>query len=164
MIVVSNTSPLTNLAAIGLFDLLHKLYDHVDIPVGVWEELNAYEKHWPGRKEVVTAEWISKRDVKNLDLVSALRADLDRGEAEAITLALELQADLVLLDEKEGRRMASRLGLQVTGVVGILIVAKEQGYLGQVRPWLDALRNLAGFYLSDAVYTMALRMSGEDQA
>jgi predicted nucleic acid-binding protein len=127
MIVVSDTSPLTNLAAIGQFDLLHQLYGQVHIPEGVWHELSAEGKRWPGRDEVAAAGWVERRTVLNESLVMALRRDLDRGEAETIALALELQAELVLLDEREGRRAAQRLGLQVVGVVGILLEAKTKG-------------------------------------
>ena len=65
MIVVSNTSPLTNLAAIGQFDLLHRLYSQVHIAEGVWEELNAGGRRWPGRDEVAAADWIERRPVQN---------------------------------------------------------------------------------------------------
>jgi predicted nucleic acid-binding protein len=116
MIVVSNTSPLTNLAAIGQFDLLQSLYTQVHIAEGVWDELNASGKKWPGCHEVMEAtSWISRLTVKNQDLVTTLRQDLDRGEAESIALGLELDADFILLDEKEGRRMAKRLGLKRVG-------------------------------------------------
>ncbi len=161
MIVVSNTSPLTNLAAIGQFDLLRCLYGQVHIAVGVWDELNAGDKHWPGRDEVATANWIQQHTVQNQALVTALRRDLDRGEAESVALALELGADLVLLDEKEGRHAAQRLGLRVVGVVGILLEAKAKGLIAQVCPYLDALRQSAGFYLSERLYQSALEVAGE---
>jgi predicted nucleic acid-binding protein len=106
MRVVSNTSPLTNLAAIGQFDLLHELYVEVHIADGVWQELNAREQRWPGRDEVAAANWIERHTVQNQALVTALRRDLDSGEAETIALALELSAGLVLLDEQEGRHAA----------------------------------------------------------
>jgi predicted nucleic acid-binding protein len=110
MIVASNTSPLTNLAAIGQFDLLRRLCGQVHIAQGVWEELNAQGKQWPGRDQVAQADWIWRHTVQNQDLVTALQRDLDRGEAETIALALEMDADLVLLDEKEGRHTAQRFG------------------------------------------------------
>ena len=78
MIVASNTSPLTNLAAIGQFDLLHQLYDSLHIPHGVWTELNSGDRRWPGRAEVAEASWIERHAVKNQALVVALRRDLDR--------------------------------------------------------------------------------------
>ena len=108
MIVVSNTSPLTNLAAIGQFGLLPRLYPELHIAHGVWEELNAKGRRWPGSEQVAKADWIEQHAVCNQDLVVALRRDLDRGEAETIALALELGADLVLLDEKEGRHSYNR--------------------------------------------------------
>ncbi len=99
MIIVSNTSPLTNLAAIGEFDLLESLYGHLHIAQGVWDELNAKGQRWPGRDEVATADWIEKHTIENRTLVTALRRDLDLGEAESIALALEIGADFVVLDE-----------------------------------------------------------------
>ncbi len=161
MIVVSNTSPLTNLAAIGQFELLRQLYDSVHIPVGVWEELNAQEKRWPGADAVDASEWIDRHVVRDQILVTALRRDLGRGEAEAIALATELGAELILLDEKEGRHAAQRLGLRAIGVVGILIDAKARGAVVSVRPLLDALRRVAGFYLSDTLYDSVLEIAHE---
>ena len=90
-----------------------------------------------------------------------LRRDLDRGEAETIALALQLDADLVLLDESEGRHAAQRLGLRVVGVVGILLEAKARGALESVRPHLDALRQEAGFYLDVSLIQHALALANE---
>ena len=162
MIVVCNTSPLTNLAAIGQFDLLHQLYEEVHIAQGVWIELNAGGRHWPGRNEVAGANWIKHHPVQNQALVTTLERDLDLGEAETIAMALELGADLVLLDEKEGRHAARRLELHVLGVVGVLLEAKSNGRIGAVRPHLDGLRQTAGFYLSTSVYRLALSLAGEE--
>jgi predicted nucleic acid-binding protein len=161
MIVVSNTSPLTNLAAIGLFDLLQYLYAEIHIADGVWNELNAQGKRWPGADNVATATWVRRHSVRNIALVKALQRDLDQGEAESIVLALELNATLLLLDEKEGRHIAERLGLRVLGVVGVLLEAKTKGAINHIRPYLDALRQTAGFLLSDSVYELALALANE---
>ena len=161
MIVVSNTSPLTNLAAIGQFDLLHQLYSDVHIAESVWEELNAGGQSWPGRDQVAAADWVRRRTVRDRALVTALQRDLDRGESESIALALELNANLILLDEREGRRAAQRQGLRVIGVLGVLLEAKTKGLLPKIRPHLDALRQTAGFYLSDTVYDHALNLAKE---
>lgn len=162
MIVVSNTSPLTNLAAIGQFDLLRQLYAEIHVAGAVWDELNAEGVHWPGRDEVAEAGWVECHPVGDQALVTALRNDLDRGEAESIALALALDADLVLLDEREGRHRAQRMRLRVTGVVGILLEAKAAGSIDQIRPLLDDLRQIAGFRLSEPVYQYALQLAGED--
>ncbi len=164
MIVVSNTSPLTNLAAIGQFDLLHQLYGQVHIAEGVWQELRARGQHWPGRDEVAVADWIERHSVQNRTLVTALRRDLHKGEAETIALALELGAALVLLDEREGRHAAQRLELRVAGVVGVLLDAKSHSAVNVIRPHLDALRQKAGFYLAEGVYHSALVLAGESES
>ena len=124
-------------------------------------ELNAYDKIWPGRNEVETAPWIKRKPVRDRALVTTLRRDLDLGEAESIALALDLQADLLLLDEMEGRHAAQRLGLRVLGVVGILLQAKSNSEIEQARPYLEALRQTAGFYLSDSLLQAALEQAGE---
>lgn len=161
MIVVSNTSPLTNLAAIGQFDLLRQLFGMLHIPIAVQRELSARGVDWPGAQEVATADWIQIHQVGNQTLTKALQLSLDAGETEAIGLALELQADLILLDEQDGRRAAQYLGLQTMGVVGLLVRAKQQGFLAQVQPQLDALRQQSGFYLSQSLYDHGLRLADE---
>ena len=161
MIIVSNTSPLTNLAAVGHFHLLQQLYQQVHIADAVWAELNAQGQIWPGRNEVAAAAWVTQHSVNNPNLITLLQHDLDRGEAETIALALKLNADLVLIDEKAGRQLARHLGLHVGGVLGILIEAKVKGYLPRVRPALDALRNAANFYVSNKLYKHILQIAGE---
>ena len=164
MIIVSNTSPLTNLAAIGQFFLLGSLYPGLLIAEGVWDELNAGGRYWPGRNEVVAADWIERRTVQNQPLVNALRRDLDRGESETIALAVEIGADFVLLDEKEGRNAAAHFGLRPIGIIGVLLEAKKKGLTKELRPHLDALRNEAGFYLSERLYRYAFALAGESVA
>lgn len=160
-LVVSDTSPLTNLAAIGQFSLLQKLYGSLLIAEAVWDELNAEGRHWPGRNEVATSPWIQRQTPKNRPLVMALRQDLDVGEAESIVLALESKASLVLMDERDGRHAAMRLGLKPVGVIGILLTAKTRAYIPAIKPLLDALRQRAGFYIADSLYNEVLRLAHE---
>lgn len=162
MIVVSNTSPLTNLAAIGRFELLHQLFGEVHIADGVWGELNSGGRPHPGSQEAAEAEWVRRHTVEGRDLVTALRRDLDQGESETITLALEIGGDLVLMDEREGAHHAARHGLRTVGVVGLLIEAKAKGYIESIHPELLALRQRAGFYLSESVFRRALEVAGEE--
>jgi hypothetical protein len=162
LIVVSNTSPLTNLAAIGQFDLLRSLFGHVSIPEAVVDELAYGDVAWPGLTEVQAASWVEVRAISGRQLVDALRLDLDRGEAETIVLGLELGADLVLLDELAGRHAAQHLGLRVMGVAGLLLRAKALGMVQTIRPLVDRLRGQAGFYLSQSVYEQILAQAGED--
>ena len=162
MIVVSNTSPLTNLAAIDHFGLFQKLFGEIQIAEGVWRELNAGGRRHPGSREVDRAPWVRRHTVGNQTLVTALRRDLDLGEAETLVLSLELRANLVLVDEQEGRHAAYRLGLRPLGVLGVLLQAKRQGEIKEVRPLVDALRFQAGFYLSESLFRQVLARAGEN--
>ena len=127
----------------------------------VWKELNAQGQVWPGQREVASNQWVQQHTVKNRGLVTALSLDLDPGEAETIALALELNADLVLLDEKSGRAHARRFDLTVVGVIGILLEAKSKQLIPTVKVELDNLRQKAGFYISAKLYQHALSLAGE---
>lgn len=161
MIVVSNTSPITNLAAIGRLELLERLYGEIQVPDAVIAELHAQGQVWPGTREVDAAAWIRPRTVANGLLVQALSRGLGAGESEAIALALELEADLVILDDSDGRKVAAGFGLQVVGVVGVLLEAKAAGAFPILEPILRALKTEAGFFLSGRLEESALRLAGE---
>jgi predicted nucleic acid-binding protein len=154
--IVSNASPLINLARIRSLDLLHQLYGKLLIPKAVWKEIVVEGAGQPGAEEVKSAEWITVQAVANHSLVLALRQELDAGEAETIVLALEQKADILLMDERLGRETARHLGLRYTGLIGVLIEAKRKGLLNAIKPQLDALRNDAGFRMSDTLYTRVL--------
>lgn len=160
MKVVSNTSPLTNLAAIGQFRLLKSFFGEIHIAKGVWDELNSGGLARPGSRETEAADWVQIHRVADQPLVRALRRDLDRGESETIALAIELEADLVLIDEREGRHAAHRLGLTPLGVLGLLLRGKQLDLLGQVAPHLAALRQ-NGFYISESLYQRVLTAARE---
>lgn len=97
------------------------------------------------------------KPVANRQLVQALQQELDHGESEAIALAVEENADLLLMDERIGRESARHLGLRHTGLIGILIEAKSKRAISGIRPLLDALRDIAGFRLSEELYEWVLQ-------
>jgi uncharacterized protein len=161
VIIVSDTSPINNLAAINQLHLLHQLYGTVLIPEAVFRELTDPSFPVAGATEVQTLDWIQTFTVSDRTLVEALSSELDIGEAEAIALAVEIQADQVLIDERRGRLVATRLNLRYVGVLGILVEAKSQGLIAEVKPLLDALVNEAGFWIAEPLYKSVLRLVDE---
>ena len=157
MRIVSNASPLVNLARIGKLDLLCELYGKLLIPEAVWREVVVDGAGQPGADEVEGADWIERRAAKNKQLVQVLLQELDAGEAEAIALALEAGADLLLMDEHLGRETAHHLKLSPIGLVSVLIAAKHKGLISAIKPCVDALRDLAGFHIKDVLYTRVLK-------
>lgn len=163
MIVVSDSSPLISLAAVGRFDLLRQLYATISIPASVHEEVTR-AVGLAGAAELANADWISRRPIGNDFLARALDGELDRGEAEAIALAVEFRADLLLMDERRGRAVAARFGLNVVGVLGMLIEAKSKALLDKVEPILSDLHRKAGFRISSELYRRVLEVAGEAPA
>ena len=161
MIIVSDTSPINNLAEINQLHLLHQLYGTVLIPEAVFQELTDPSFPVAGATEVQTFDWIQTLTVSDRTLVEAMSNELDIGEAEAIALAVEIKADQVLIDERRGRLVATRLNLRCIGILGILVEAKSQGLIAEVKPLLDALVNEAGFWVAEPLYNSILRLVGE---
>ncbi len=151
VIIVSDSTPLVALARIGRFHLLRELFNKIDIPPAVYDEVVNAGKGRPGATEVENADWIIRRpQVKNSDLVAFLRISLDAGEAEVIALAKEIRADLVLLDDSDARHIARSVGIPFTGTIGILL----RYYQGRPSDFKDALDELLaqGFRLNKEEY------------
>jgi predicted nucleic acid-binding protein len=150
MLVASNTSPISNLAIIGRLNLLRSQFGGIWIPPAVQSELDQLA-HAVARQEIQQAlrdGWIKPKALQADKVARLLASTLDPGEAEAIALALELSADLILLDERDGRSAAERAGLRVTGVLGVLLRAKNNGPIQLIKPEVEALRSRARFFLS----------------
>jgi predicted nucleic acid-binding protein len=160
MIVVSNTSPLSNLAAIGRLELLQQIYGRILIPPAVYQEIIDSGETDPATLAIQTLDWIECKSITNQSLLQKLQINLDPGEAEAITLAVEVKAERLIIDERRGRNEAIQLGLQITGLLGILIAAKQQGFISLVQPILDDLRE-NGFWINERLYTESLQLAGE---
>mgnify|MGYP006282779847 CR=1 FL=1 len=162
MSIVSNTTPLIGLASIRRFDLLRKLFSEVHIPHAVYDEaVVAGREEGGAKREVSSASWIETSRVQDRLAVEVLLDELDRGEAETIVLARELNADWVLMDEKRGRRKLSQLGMRKLGTLGVLLKAKEVGILQRIRPDVERLRS-QGFSISQPVVDAVLKQAGEE--
>lgn len=161
MPAVSNSSPLILYGAIGRLELLRDLFGQVVIPGAVEAEVVRAGFDRPGASAVQAAEWLDRRTVADNILTQRGLLHLDRGEAEAIALALDLAGEvLLLLNDKSARQEAKRRGLALVGSVGIVVLAKRAGLVTQGRPLLDELC-AAGLYVSPAIYHQALLEAGE---
>lgn len=162
MRAVTNSSVLIALSKIGQLSVLSQRFpDGVLLPQAVWQEVVGTGAGQPGAQEVASASWLTVRKVANESLVSLLRMELDAGEAEAIALFSEEPVEAILLDEKNARRVARRMGLPVLGTVGILIWAKQTGLIPTLKEQIDALQTQGQFRLSQLVYQQALNRVGE---
>jgi uncharacterized protein len=160
VIVVSDTTPISELAKIGRLTLLREVYLRVIIPQEVYDEVMA------GPRVVVaatkSANWIEVHAVSESNKVLALHAStpLGLGECAALILAEELGAQRLLMDDRAGRREAIARGLPVTGTIGTLLVAKQQGIITSVKDVLDDLRD-HGTRISEQLYRDALAAASE---
>jgi uncharacterized protein len=161
VVVVSNTSPISNLVIVGEIALLQRIYPQIIIPIGVYTELNRLPTLQPTITSLVNVGWLKIQSPNNIQLLYTLNQTLDPGEAEAIALAVELSASRLLIDERLGRNVATNYGLKVTGILGILINAKQQGLIPVLRPIVDRLIQQAGFRVSQALYERTLLEVGE---
>ena len=161
MLVVSDTSVLLNLCRASAEGLLPGLFREVWIPPAVANEFSHLAGARPRFRGLTMPEWV--RISPAVQVLAEVRAcpDLDSGESEALSLALELHASAVLVDEAAGRRAASLLSVPAIGIAGILLRAKERGLIPGVRPLLDRLRDEAGFWLHPRFEAEVLRLADE---
>ena len=139
MIVVSNTSAVLNLARIGRLELLRLLYQQVLIPSAVSLELSDSRNDLPPAVDLASMPWLIVASATDRNRVQELREELDAGEAEAIVLAIERRADILLVDERRARKTATAAGLAVTGLIGVVARAKRDGLIDLAKPVLDEL-------------------------
>lgn len=163
MLVVSDTSPLANLAIVGRLDLLREQFAVVRLPPAVSRELSALRN--PGAKLVLVSAveggWLKTVSLPPSAPYPSELQGLDAGETEALRLALASNADRVLIDEKEGRQRAAKLGLRTIGVIGILIAARQNGRIESLAVEIARLRRDAGFFVDRALEARALAIVGE---
>lgn len=170
--VVSDTSVITNLAAVGLLHLLYEVHAKsrgaIYVPPWVYREMRRKSKRNFGREAIVKARWIVPLPVANMRRVQTLLQQYDklhRGEAEAIILATEISAELLLIDETLGRKVAEDVGIKrerVTGLIAVLTIAKRRGLIAEVKPILDVLRaEPFKFRIAQRLYNDVLRDIGE---
>lgn len=156
--VVSNTTPIISLLKVDKLEILKELYGKIYIPFEVFREIEA-GKDKEYYVNLTKIDWITIERIQN-EKSLLFFLDLDKGEAEAIVLANEIDADLILLDENLGRFHAKHIGLKVTGTIGILLKAKENGIIETVEPILNELLQ-KGIWLSQKLIIKILEKASE---
>lgn len=156
MVVVCNSGPLIILSKLGLLELLQKIFEEIHIPNQVVAELSQ-SLYSPIQ---LNKKWIIVHKLENnLDLL--LKNNLDSGEAEVISLGLELKADKLIIDERKGRKIAETVfHFSVIGTCGILIIAKKYNYISDIKPYLLSMKD-NGYYISDEIQNLTLRAANE---
>lgn len=157
---ISDTSTLQYLHQLGQLDLLRRLIGHLIVPPAVVEELSVGRALGLNLPDPETIEWIEVRAPKSAPVLP-LVTDLGAGETEVLALALEHPGTPVILDDGLARHTARRLGLPMTGTLGLLVDAKGAGHVPSVAPMLDQLQSL-GFRLDAKTRTHALDLAGEE--
>jgi len=162
MKIISNTGPIIGLAKIDLLSILKQIASEVFIPPMVYRELQGKIGIESERIDKALAEFIRIGELNPLDSgTKELLADLDEGESQAIGLALTFSEDVLLvLDDRVGRLVAEKLNIPTTGLIGILLQAKEKGILKNIGPLIDILRK-QGYWISDEVADIAKHLANE---
>lgn len=158
MFIVADSSPLICFAILDKLPLLDSVSGKVIVPEAVYNELAVPEKPYAETLSVYLKDKV--KNVSNILAVNMLCHEIDRGEAEAIVLALEQNIKRIIIDDSKGRRAARKEGLQPVGSIGILLRAKTKGLVTEVKPLLDELiKN--GIRMSESLYESALRQAAE---
>lgn len=161
MIIVSDTSCLCYLARLNLESVLEAMYGHVIVPPAVAAELLAGVSVHPEIDRVLHVPWLEIRTLQNPPQPSEFLSNIDVGEAEAIRLAEEMNAEYLLIDDAAGRRMARLKNIPIIGLLGVLSEAKDAGLIPLLRPVYEKLADDLGFHASRHVIEAILEEHGE---
>ena len=149
IIVITDTSCLIALAKIRVLHLLQNLCKHVVITEEIYAEFGE-----------PLPDWIEIRQVSDKKYQQLLETTLDKGEASAIALAIELKNVLLVIDDLKGRKKAELLGIEITGTLGVLFRMKQMEILSVLKPYFEQLE-IAGFRITPAIMELLLKESGE---
>lgn len=157
MIIVSNSTPLISISKIGKINLLRDLFGQVFIPEAVYNEVAVQGQ---GRAGWNLPSYIEVKHITNAMASQFLQSQLDYGESEAIVLAKEMHAELLIMDEKKARRIAKLNGITVIGTLGVLQKAKEEGILKSMKECMDEMMQ-RGIWIDEKLYRFVLEQNNE---
>ena len=161
MTVISDTTPIISLIKINRLDLLQKLFGEILIPEAVYKELTTNIAFKNEADIVKNSDFLKTSAVQNRKALEVLQvaSGLDDGESEAIILADELNSDVLIIDERKGRKVAQKLGIKITGTVGVLLQAHNENMItaDEIKNYLEQLKN-SNIRLSDSLIQEALSL------
>ena len=158
MILIADSSSLIALSICNQLDLLEKLFENVQVPISVYNEIDIPDKPESGKIKEFLQEKISKADLSSY-IISTL--NLGKGELEAMALYKQVKADYLLTDDKQARKIAEYNKIKIVGSMGVLIMAKKQGLIKNLKPSLDAIYN-SYIYISEDLYHYVLSVANEN--
>jgi uncharacterized protein len=158
MLIVSDTSCITNLIQINQLNLLRAIYTQIIITPGVKNELQQFHLF---SDEAIKELNLAIQTPVNTFAVNQLMLQLDAGESESIILAEELNADFLLVDERKATKIANERGLTTIGILGVILLAKQNNHIASAKLLLDDLRLKTTFHFSDSLYTKIIQLAGE---
>ncbi len=159
--IVSNTTPISNLLHVDKISVLSELFGAVYIPEAVANEVNVVFSSYEEWQESVERKQIIIQPISNSIFVRQLVPLIHQGEAEAICLSLEKKAKLCLIDDKDARTIAQLHDLPVTGTLGILLKAKKTGLISSIKQLIDKLRDEHHFWIREDMYQKVLHIAKE---
>ena len=158
--VIVDSTPLIVLSNVNKLEVLKMMYGEITIPRAVYKEISAKPDSACKKMVEDASDWINVEDIENEMAKLMFKPQLHEGEVEVMILAKEKNADLVIIDDNNARKYAKYLELMVTGTLGVLIKAKQKGYVSEIRPLIDGLSK-SGLYLSKSLVEKCLEQVGE---
>lgn len=158
MVIVSDTTAISNLFKLKKLHFLKGLFQQIVIPTEVMKELLVLKDYGYDLNEIEDADWISVLPVEKNSLYEELESRLDIGETEAIVLSKQLNSDYLIMDEKKGRIEAERLEIKTIGILGILIQCRRSGLCSDLQKEMHDLKYDAGFWINDSLYKEILEI------
>ena len=157
MLIVADSSALIALATCEGLDLLLQVYDDIKVPEAVYAEIVAPEKLQSDALGSFLSGHVLKVDTSRLVLTAG---GLGRGEIEAMALYKQLSADALLIDDHRARVIAEHNQINSIGALGFLLIAKQQGRVKEIAPYIQKLRN-SSIYYGDALLNQVLKLARE---
>ncbi len=159
--IVSNTTPISNFLHLGQMEILKKIFKELHVPMAVHREIEACFSGDDQWQRCLDEEFIIRTEVQTSPKIKELMIHLHMGEAEALCLCIENNAQLCLIDDRDARIIARLNNIPVSGTLGVLMKAKKMGIIESVKKLMGLLRNDHHFWIDDAMYSKVSRLSNE---